>query len=539
MTRWALAALLAGTLHAQEVCQPTPLYSVCDLVFEVAPDEAASLQLQAEVKSPRFRTALVPAFPDGGRKWIIRFAPIDAGIYEFRLTSNLARYSGKTGSVTALPSEHPGFIRPANVHHWIHPETLRPHLWLGGFTHQRIALPAADDPTAFASVEKRVREANADGKMADLILAPSPSDILVRYPTWQDRQRWIRLVTSRFSAFDVTWLIVAKFEGEPGARALLKEIGELLKKGDPYNHPRSAGASMTSSPLLADGWMDYINIGTDDGALPAVEHQFYTRPFVTIAAAMPNSADFRKQLWHATMDGQYPSFEGGDPAPIKIWREFFEKTRFWELEPYFDVDGGRALALDETEYIVYVEKPSGPVEVTVAKHGYDVYWLDPATGEYTKEKKDYKGEHFVGDPPSKDRDWVLHLSRDGKKEGMKKSYKFESRQNLQQEPEMTPAKVPFEIAEPSTEQIPIGTSAKFGIKLKRDTRATRSMMLVWTAEVVSSGEGARVIGLGPSGSVNVPKDIARNFPATANVRVAALNANGKAYALDRVYRIVP
>jgi len=42
------------------------------------------------------------------------------------------------------------------------------------------------------------------------------------------------------------------------------------------------------------------------------------------------------------------------------------RTRFWELEPYFDIDGGRALYLAGVEYIVYLEK-GGPVEVVTEK----------------------------------------------------------------------------------------------------------------------------------------------------------------------------
>ena len=44
---------------------------------------------------------------------------------------------------------------------------------------------------------------------------------------------------------------------------------------------------------------------------------------------------------------------------MTVWFDFFSDTRHWELEPYFDVDGGRALALEGIEYVVYVEKP-GP-----------------------------------------------------------------------------------------------------------------------------------------------------------------------------------
>jgi hypothetical protein len=189
-------------------------------------------------------------------------------------------------------------------------------------------------------------------------------------------------------------------------------VGQLIQKHDPYGHPRSAGSRWTSSALAADGWMDYITIGADSVALPAVERVFEPLPLVTTAKAQSGEA-YRKQLWNATISGQYPSLEGGDPAVLKIWKEFFERTRYWELQPYFDVDGGRALALDEVEYIVYVEKPAGPVEVFTARHGYDVYWMNPATGEIIK-GKDYRGERFVSEPPTSTHDWVLHLSRDGR-----------------------------------------------------------------------------------------------------------------------------
>ena len=38
---------------------------------------------------------------------------------------------------------------------------------------------------------------------------------------------------------------------------------------------------------------------------------------------------------------------------MSVWYDILLGTRHWELEPYFDVDGGRALALEDTEYLVY------------------------------------------------------------------------------------------------------------------------------------------------------------------------------------------
>src|SRR5437764_13537844 len=82
---------------------------------------------------------------------------------------------------------------------------------------------------------------------------------------------------------------------------------------------------------------------------------------------------------------------------MTVWSDFFADTRYWELEPYFDVDGGRALALEDIEYVVYIEKP-GPLELIVEKHGYDVYWVNAIDGEVTKAKK-FSGDHFTGTPP--------------------------------------------------------------------------------------------------------------------------------------------
>ena len=80
--------------------------------------------------------------------------------------------------------------------------------------------------------------------MADLILAPTPDAIKERYPGWQEREAFLRLLVSRYSAFNITWQLVESWEGSSEARPLLKELGLALKKLDPYGHPRS-----TRSPL--------------------------------------------------------------------------------------------------------------------------------------------------------------------------------------------------------------------------------------------------------------------------------------------------
>jgi hypothetical protein len=238
------------------------------------------------------------------------------------------------------------------------------------------------------------------------------------------------------------------------------------------------------------------------------------------------------------MNGQYPSFTAPETAApfVKVWSEFFGDSRHWDLEPYFDVDGGRALALEEIEYIVYVEK-AGQIELAVEKHGYDVAWFNPITGEFIKQKKDFKGEKFLGEPPDRTHDWVLRLSREGKKEGMLKSFRFEARTTVLQEVEQSSQKIPFEIAAPTGDAISLSNPAPYAAKLKRESRATRSMMWLWTGEVATDKQGYRVLGTGPKGTLKIPPEIARHFPAVLQLRLVGMNANGKVYSVDKIMRL--
>ena len=254
------------------------------------------------------------------------------------------------------------------------------------------------------------------------------------------------------------------------------------------------------------------------------------------------------------MDGDYPTYfntgtagAGNIPVDPKYldspgakamtaWYNFFAGSRHWELEPYFDVDGGRALALEDVEYIVYVENP-GPVELSVEHHGYDVAWINPADGEVLQEKKGYRGEHFTGEPPDRTHDWVLRVSREGHKEGMLKSYKFESRRIEMQVIESNSQKVPFEIVQPAATGISQSQPPAFAARIKHDTRATRSMMWLWTGEATADGQGYRVIGTGEKGTLQISPGMAVNYPAVLNLRLYGMNANGKVYSVDMTYQL--
>ena len=538
---WAI--LISAPLWAQLPTCSVPTWSACDLVFELQPGEnPANFELHGEFRSPK-RTVLIRAFRDGDRRYILRFAPTEPGDWDYKLTSSLKRLDGQIGKGTATESSSPGFVIPANVHHFKWEGTNKQHLWMSTslddfaklpradfdrvveqraaekFTHLRVTIePGAD----LREAAERVRSINSRGLVADLGLSSVPADR-------QERERYLSDIIARFGALNITWVAPA-FERTPGGKALLKEAGALIAKLDPYQHPRTSMADVTAAPLAGDQWMNVLSYGTSDPNVGGVEHQLYAMP--AINTGIQNERD----LWNATMNGQYPA--SGSGKYMTAWFDFMSGNRYWELEPYFDVDGGRALALEDVEYIVYVEKP-GPIELTVEDHGYDVVWMNPATGEAIK-AKNYKGKHFTGEPPDKGHPWVLRVSREGRKEGMLRSYKFDSREVpiRLQVPETSAKNTPFEVEQPEGD-VSMSVPPRYSLKITRPTRATRDLLVEWSAEVVLDGEGYRVAGTGREGTLHVPKEIVHKLPGTLSLRVSILNANGKVYLIDKVYRLIP
>jgi hypothetical protein len=419
----------------------------------------------------------------------------------------------------------------------------------------------------FQRLDRRVRYLNQKGILADLVLATNPALIARRFGAPDLRSRFIRYVAARYDSMNVTWQMVQEFESDLDGRALLKETGSALKDADPYDHPRTGGARVTSAPLLDDGWMDFLTYGPGaNDAVGAVEHQLYRAPLVNgylgredsgagkFADGDADAAAVRRRLWNATMNGQYPTYANTGSGPqyadspgvkaMTAWFDLFSSARHWEMEPYFDVDGGRALALEDTDYVVYVEKP-GPVELVVEKHSYDVSWMDPATGAITRQKKQFNGDRFSGEPPDKSHDWVLRLVRTAHLAALGRSYKFESRSSEEgsralpiaiQEIETNPTKVPFQIDQPAGD-VSISKTNPYAATVTRQTRATGSMTWLWTAEATSDGQGYRVLATGAKGEFRTPESIARNVPVTLLIRLYGMNANGKVYELNKGSRL--
>jgi hypothetical protein len=558
-------------------------FSPCELTFEWRDSELPQSTspykdeiLNVEFRSPQHSTFLIRPFWNGGNTLRVRFTPTLPGTWTYRVSGSLKRYDNQESSFSVAESGSSGFVDVANLRHWW-TTNKQPHLWLAaatpfleieqstfetwldvrkhdGFTHVRgplLTQGASTKPLSgesqpnvayFDALDDRLLAVSRRGLTADLLLADESSLRSGLLGNWQQRDSLLRYIIARYGALNVTWQGIEHFENTADSRALLKDLGSFLQKYDAYHHPRSTDARATSSPLLADGWMNYLMEASPRPELGAVEHQFTHMPEIhVINATDPDT--FRHELWTSTTNGEYPSVSydslrtEANVKAVQTWFKVISDTRHWELEPYFDVDGARAVGLEEVEYLAYAQTP-GIVEITLAKHKYNPVWVNPTNGEEIP-LKDYKGEVFSRQTPNSALDWVLQVPREGHKAAMLRSYYFESQDPPVQEIESDPSKVPFQITDPAGEAINPQIPTPFRVKVTRTNRASRSMQFVWWGEVVPGDQGARVLGVGSFGNFTIPPELIKAGAETLSLRLQAINANGKAYELNKVYRLLP
>jgi len=528
-----------------------------------------------EFRSPQHSTFLMHAFADGGSALHVRFSPTEPGTWAYHVVSSIKRFDNQEGTFAVADSGNAGMVYPANLRHW-RSTNKKPHLWFAaaipflavdqstmdawldqrkhdGFTHIRgtvLTLSGPEKPfnssqpnaAYFSTLDDRVLAAANKGFTIDLVLADDAFVNSGAFNTHDTRDPIVRYVAARYGGLNVTWQGIERFEDIAGSRALLQDLGSLLEKYDGFHHPRSTDAHNSSSPLLQDGWMNYLIEANPNPQLGAVEHQFTQEPEIHLVNATEPEA-FRRELWNCTTNGEYPSvsYESlkneANAKASRTWYQVMSDTRHWEFEPYFDVDGARAVGLTEVEYVAYADKP-GTVEINLPKHKYNPVWVNPSSGEEIP-LKDYKGEIFSRSTPDNSHDWILLVPREGHKESMLKYYYFESQDPPVQEIELDPSRIPFEMTDPQGDQINSTAPAPYRVKITKANRATRSMQYVWWGEVVAGGQGARLLGVGSSGNFTIPQDLLTQPGANLNIRLLAINANGKAYEVDKVYRLTP
>ena len=441
-----------------------------------------------------------------------------------------------------------------------------------------LADPDRPSPEHFREVDRRVAYMNSKGITYDLLLAGDRNQLAELLPERRQRERYVRYLVARYAAMNITWQGVQEWEEYQDGARLLREIYSYISKMDPYKHPRSTHAVTTSAALFEEGWMDYIVQQSSSTDLAAVEYEMYPVPHVNAELGYENSGagkthrhhvhteEFRRRLWRAAMNGQYVTFGntgtyGGRGFDVDVrfadspgarqmthLHDFFTQTRYWDLETYPRVAGGPAMSLELTrfrsesmqgiEYMVYVEKPR-QVELLVAKGKYDISWFNPIDGAWVHEKDKLKGERFTtAGPPDPSHDWVLYVRREGKKQGMNKSYFLESRRPKPKEIENTPSEVPFVIQLPEPGPLVAGEEYEFNATLTKDSRAAKRMRWVWAAEAPGSNKGYRILGAGQFGKFRIPTDITERYPITFQVRLIGVDGLRRLYESIGTYKLL-
>jgi hypothetical protein len=356
---------------------------------------------------------------------------------------------------------------------------------------------------------------------------------------------------------NVTWQGVEYFEDSVDGRALLKEIGGGAEGTGPLPASAHHGGARDLGAAAGRRLDGFRRLRQHRRPVGAIEHQLYGVPFVNLDCGREDSgagksapgdvdtAAFRKRLWNATMNGQSPTYANTGTgaqyanAPgakqMTVWYDFFSTTRAtgnWSRTSTWTAAG--RLALEDTEYVVYVEKP-GPLELVVEKHGYDVYWVNPIDGQFTK------GKEVQGRPlhrraaRCKSHDWVLHVVREGARGRHEQvlQVRIARHRAAGNGVEQPQGAVHHRAAG--------GAISTFGCRRRspprspRNARHAQSMMWLWTGEVAADGQGYRVLGHRAEGRDAAAGGIAKNFPAVMHLRVYGMNANGKVYAMDRAF----
>src|ERR1041385_8811735 len=241
-----VSLILITSSLAQTSCPSTPVFSTCEINFELTGSDASAhpapyrdVELRVEFRSPRGRTLAIPAFWDGGPTLRVRFTPTEAGNWIGHVTSNVANWNDKQLTVTAPESQAPGFVQAANVHHFAYSGPFAynslptPHLWMGQviphlsalsrdqftqlaatrakqhFNHFRVTLlepetaknfkgPEDFDPAVFRAIDEKLMAANKEGIAIDLSLAGPDNLFSKLFPEHTQRRRFVQYAVSRY-----------------------------------------------------------------------------------------------------------------------------------------------------------------------------------------------------------------------------------------------------------------------------------------------------------------------------------------------------
>lgn len=382
-------------------------------------------------------------FWDGGQTWRFRFAPDRVGLWQWQVKSSDPALNGRNGQFECMESNLRGSIQPmpGRGNHFQYQNGER--MWFLGDTAWSYILDNAEEkldrssaeryaanrasqgfnaihlmllseigwgnrggapwsdisseminPDYFREADERIAFANSKGLVTGLVLGWSdkghqPFYSWHNFPSREARERYTRYIASRYSAYDVYFIVAGEWEIEARAQRSSREtvrrqfidIGEILRASDPQRrmigiHPIAKTSNGGSSRDFNRDtkWMDFGDYQQNYVRLHEniLESRIFKKPVINGEYAYwlrdnngdglvdkdhsANLESIRAASWDIVMAGGYlvagfgSTYLGGarsftvflpDDPRNEPWLEqlahiksFFSAIEYWKLEPH-------------------------------------------------------------------------------------------------------------------------------------------------------------------------------------------------------------
>jgi hypothetical protein len=437
------------------------------------------------------KTIEIEGFWDGGDIWKVRMAPTEPGTWNYEVTSS-EKSLQQRGSFVCIESSRHGFVRPnpARPYSFMYDDGS-PWLWKGdtswrGYTSiipyegrwkSYVDLRAQQGYTAMQSIVVSYINGlgfwkneggtcfveGADAKDYDQLnpgyfhwidkrfdYAIGKGIVPVILFTWaqeyvnfspQQFERYVHYLVARYAAKNVIWVLCGEYNeitadfSRPTSE--FADIGRLVKKLDPYDHPVTLHPTgRTSTDEFGDQeWHDIIMQQTPYSARDVGRDRHHNKPvvnaepryFYPLEVGEGANDESRFELWEIVCSGGYystgfyttyaPDKGGWDPAALadeQGWVAFLnrclDRLPLTEMAPHPEwTSAGQLLAKPGAEYLAYHRGGGGvTIDFSHLSGTLPVEWIDPRSGTLQSGGRITGGASRTLIPPFSG-DWALHV----------------------------------------------------------------------------------------------------------------------------------
>jgi len=312
----ALVAVLAALLApARAWAAPVPVHGLFEAAFTGASHANPYTDVTASVTfTGPSGTVTVPAFWDGGTRWVVRFSPDAGGTWSYTVSatgdSTLDGQSGSftcdgavvlRGGIKLMPGYPYAFSHEDGTPFYFFGDTQ----WAGfatdastgvndasmthyfdvraaqgiNYVHADITIAGDDgeqpftnlsgevlNPAYFQGADGRVQHANTDGITVGIVLAwwgqtltgygmTTPYD-WNEFPNDAARLRFARYITARYAAYNVAFIVAGEWN-EGMSQSHARAIGAQVVADNPYGRPVGIHATSSTEAFADDSWTSF------------------------------------------------------------------------------------------------------------------------------------------------------------------------------------------------------------------------------------------------------------------------------------------